>query len=366
VKRFKRAFLASGICLLAVLLPACAPVAAPTAASTAPPMAQSAAPTATAIRTPPELPESFVSTHLNPLDQPRPYIEDACRYLHDKWSPEKSAPGTVVMIVMLNSINRGSVPESPDAITLHAFDRMMEELHAQQFEAITAQQLADFLEHNALVPQRSVVLVQDGRRLAEHFNKHFRPYWEKWRWPVVNAWEMLAEAPEALWEESLALEKEGWVDHQVYGMQVTATVENYSEGYLMDQFRKPFAAFRERFGKVPLAIVWPSGFGVRSVQAARQTGYRLGFTFNARGPVMFNWVPQADQSDGLRPSYAPEISANDPLMTLPRYWPYQVRDALDSVRTTGKEAAAHAEQNRAVELEYYEIVCAAEYGPISQ
>ena len=51
-------------------------------------------------------------------------------------------------------------------------------------------------------------------------------------------------------------------------------------------------------------------------------------------------------------------------MTLPRYWPSQVRDQLDQVRLTGKEAVFYAEQNKKVELEYYDIVCAPEYGEI--
>jgi hypothetical protein len=41
-----------------------------------------------------------------------------------------------------------------------------------------------------------------------------------------------------------------------------------------------------------------------------------------------------------------------------------VLDVLDQVRLTGKDAAAYAEQNKEIELEYYEIVCAPEYGPI--
>jgi hypothetical protein len=41
-----------------------------------------------------------------------------------------------------------------------------------------------------------------------------------------------------------------------------------------------------------------------------------------------------------------------------------VVESLDRVRLTGKEAAAYAEQNKKVELEYYDIVCAPTYGPI--
>jgi hypothetical protein len=51
-------------------------------------------------------------------------------------------------------------------------------------------------------------------------------------------------------------------------------------------------------------------------------------------------------------------------MTLPRYWDTDVRSHLDTVRQIGNEAAAYAEQNKAVELEYYDIVCAAAFGPI--
>jgi hypothetical protein len=31
----------------------------------------------------------------------------------------------------------------------------------------------------------------------------------------------------------------------------------------------------------------------------------------------------------------------------------------------GEQASAYAAQNKATELEYYDIVCASEYGPIS-
>jgi hypothetical protein len=51
-------------------------------------------------------------------------------------------------------------------------------------------------------------------------------------------------------------------------------------------------------------------------------------------------------------------------MTLPRYWPYQVEQNLDAIRLLGKEAAAYAEQNKTVELEYYDIVCKPTYGEI--
>jgi hypothetical protein len=37
---------------------------------------------------------------------------------------------------------------------------------------------------------------------------------------------------------------------------------------------------------------------------------------------------------------------------------------LDTIRVMGNDAADYAKQNKAIELEYYDIVCAPTYGPI--
>ena len=131
-----------------------------------------------------------------------------------------------------------------------------------------------------------------------------------------------------------------------------------------NELRTGMPVFQAHFDKVPLAVVWPGGLSALAVQAARRVGYHVGFTPNARGPLMFNWVPLADEFDPSRPAYIPEGAIDNPLMTLPRYWPYQVLKAVDSVRVTGKQAAAYAEQNKEVELQYYDIVCAPASGPM--
>jgi hypothetical protein len=100
------------------------------------------------------------------------------------------------------------------------------------------------------------------------------------------------------------------------------------------------------------------------VELGTQLGYKLGFTVNPRGPVMYNWVPQADAVNASNPYAIPETPAGNPLMTLPRYWSTDARENVDIVRIIGEEAAIYAEQNKAVELEYYDIVCAPTYGPI--
>jgi hypothetical protein len=97
---------------------------------------------------------------------------------------------------------------------------------------------------------------------------------------------------------------------------------------------------------------------------ARQAGYKLGFTVNPRGPVMYNWVPLADQVDPQRPLLIPEGPASDPLMTLPRMWDTDARSHLDAIRFIGNTAAAYAQQNKSIETQYYNIVCAPKDGPI--
>ena len=117
--------------------------------------------------------------------------------------------------------------------------------------------------------------------------------------------------------------------------------------------------------QTPIAYNWPGGgFTARAVEIGPQLGYKLGFTVNPRGPVMYNWVPQADTYNASNPLAIPEVPAGNPLMTLPRYTDVNARGQLDTVRQIGQQARAYAEQNKAVEMEYYDIVCAPTYGPI--
>jgi hypothetical protein len=51
-------------------------------------------------------------------------------------------------------------------------------------------------------------------------------------------------------------------------------------------------------------------------------------------------------------------------MVLPRYWDTDARAHLDTVAQIGEAAAAYAQQNKATELEYYDIMCAPQYGAI--
>ena len=320
---------------------------------------------ATAVRTPPALPGTFVASQLNPLDTPHTYIEDTCQYLHDKWNPNNAAPGTVVMVIMFHGITQEKAERVHD-ISKQDFRQLMNDLKEQGFEAINATQLADFVDHNAKIPARSVVLIVDDRHRAESYNEHFRPYYEQWGWQVVNGWISAFGADDAFLAENIVLAKEGWVDYQSHGFIHNENMTDSStDEFLKQELQGSKENLQTQFNKTPVAIIWPGGnFGVRPVQAARQYGYRLGFTINPRGPVMYNWVPLAEAQDPARPIYLPEGYVKDPRMVLPRYWPNQVQASLDTVRTIGNEAAAYAEQNKATELEYYDIRCASTYGAI--
>jgi hypothetical protein len=379
--------LKTSLFLFTVILSACATVTKPTApAASATPIVlptETALPTATetpdpsptpitsptlsASRTPPALPNLFQTDELNPLDRPRTYINDMCQYLKAKWDSNNAAPGTVVMVIMFHSITDGDVTQS-DQISVTEFQFLMHDLKEQNFAAINMQQLSDFLYKNAKIPERSVLLIVDDRKTRIYFETHFKPYYDQWGWPVVNAWISLDDSiGQTFLPENVALEKEDWVDHQAHGVVHNIPMsDDSSDDYLAGELKGSIDAMQKNFNKTPIAIIWPGGgFGTRPIQFARKFGYQLGFTINPRGPLMFNWIPLADKTDDMRPSYTPEGTYNDPLMTLPRYWDTDARSHIDAVRRIGQSAAAYAEQNKATELEYYDILCAPTYGAIS-
>jgi len=276
-----------------------------------------------------------------------------------------AVPGTVAMVVMFHGIIKGQA-ETANQVSDTDFKKIMNDLHDMGFQAITTQQLADFLYKNAKIPERSVLLVVDDRHTAQNFNDHFREYWQQWGWPVINGWISAFGGDDQFLQENVALSNEGWVDYQAHGYVHNVNMnDNSTDEFLTGELEGSITNFQKYFNKTPIAIIWPGGdFGARPVQFARKYGYQLGFTINPRGPIMYNWIPQADQKDPARPSFLAEGSIGDPLMTLPRYWDTDARSHLDTVRNIGKDAAAFAEQNKATELEYYDIICTPTLGAI--
>lgn len=368
--------------LLAVILAGCipataSPVPSPTVTTTSTPEPTSTptetstdTPTSapTPIHTPPALASAYQASLLNPLDTPHTYIQDTCQYLHDKWSSTNSAPGTVVMVIMIHSITGKFIIPTDNQISEDGFYELIGGLLNNGFDAITTAQLAGFLEHNDKIPEHSVLMVADDRHHTQYFDQYFRPLWEAHHWPVVNAWISASRdsIDAALWQEQGILNAEGWVDYQAHGViHNTPMWPGVSDAYITSELKGSIDAFQLHFNKSPIAIIWPGGgFSARSVEIARQLGYQLGFTTTPRGPLMFDWIPLSDVGDPMRPSWVPEGSVNDPLLVLPRYWDTDAVKHIANVVQMGQEAAAYADQNKATELEYYDIVCSAQYGPI--
>ncbi len=314
--------------------------------------------------TPPALPPIFTTNILNPLDTPHTYIQNQCQYLKDKWTSTNAAPGTMVMVIMFHSITNDPVTTA-NQIKSKDQEQLMNDLHDMGFTAINMQQFHDFMYSNASIPQRSVLLIVDDRHFASYFTDHFQPYYQKWGWPVVNSYIAKDERPD-LWAENAALSAQGWVDYQAHGVIHNIPITDTStDDYIMSELQGAMTNIKKYFNKTPIAYIWPGGgFTPHAAQLARQVGYTLGFTVNPRGPVMFNWVPLDDQVDPARPYLLADGQVNDPLMVIPRYWDTDARAHLDEVRQMSNAAMAYAQQNKATEVEYYNIVCASKLGPL--
>ncbi len=335
--------------------------------------------TSTPVRTPPVLPGTFQTSLLKEADAPHTYIQNVCVYLKDRLNPNKAAPGTVVMPIMFHSITDGEI-NHPYQVTDEQVQKLLDDLKEQGFESITMQQLAGFLQHNEKIPPRSVILIVDDLHTEEYYREHFIPFLKEYNWTVTNAWISEPEASKRVKDGNIRLQEEGWVDHQAHGVVHNVNITEFKPGTVIstelygsltgEEFTRAelagsMKAITETFGKAPIAYIWPGGnFSQLGVQVAREVGYRLGFTVNPRGPLMFNWIPLADEKDPSRPSYLPEGYVDDPLMVLPRYWDADAALHIDAVRQIGKQAADAAQANRPVELAYYDIVCKPKLGEI--
>jgi hypothetical protein len=322
-------------------------------------------PTVTAIRTPPVLPGLFETTLLNWVDPPHTYISDTCQYLQDKWSSTNSIPGTTLISIMFHSISE-SERSGGRYLAFSDFKALMKALHEDGFQAINMTQAAAFMEHNAKIPPLSVLLIVDDRPGPDTFNLYFRPYWEKYQWPVISAWISTPLSSAEQWQTQTDFENEGWVDHQAHGVDHNQPMwPGVSDAFIQSELQGSIDAFKLHFNKTPIAIIWPGGgFSTHSIKIARDLGYKLGFTTSARGPVMFNWVPLGDAVTPMHGGWAPEGPFNDPLLLLPRYWDTDTIKHLDAVVKISKDAAAYAEKNKTTELEYFDIVCSPSLGPL--
>lgn len=316
--------------------------------------------------TPLPLPQ-FTTSLLNTGVVAETYITDNCNYLQLRWDPNKSEPGTIVVPVMFHYIWDDDKEITDNyTVTKTVFYDFMHAAHHYGFQTITSQQLAGFLNNNEKIPPLSMMLIVDDRHKQAYFAEFFRTYFEMWQYTVTNAWISFipqTDKDEELWQQQVNLSAEGWVDYQAHGVVHNVPVTEFKEGqtistdvygtlpaeeYAYKEITTPITMFQERFNKRPIAYIWPGGgFSQKGVDIARESGYELGFTVFDRGPLMFNWIPQGPE----------ESYISDPRMVLPRFWSYAVLYQLEDILKVAEEAKASAQQNRAVELDWYRIYC---------
>lgn len=172
----------------------------PTLTVTQAPPTETPSPTVDPNITPPPLPEVYRSEFLKPLDIPKQYEADTCTYIKNRWDPNKSAPGTIVMPIMFHGISDGEAAKAND-ITMTDFKALMKSLNDLGFEAIRMQQFVDFMYSNEKIPSRSVLLIVDDRHHQQYFDEKFKTYYEKWGWPVIDSWISFKDNTKSLIDE---------------------------------------------------------------------------------------------------------------------------------------------------------------------
>lgn len=265
------------------------------------------------------------------------------------------------MTIMYHSVTEDYNPLSPDGSQVHHSDLVnaFEHAHEVGFETINAEQMAAFLENNTRIPRRSLLVIVDDRKRKEYYETHFIPLLQQYGWTITNAWISAKDTPDYLWKENEDVVKAGWVDVQAHGVVHNIPIGEYStEEEIRTELYGSIDAIQQHHGKRPIAFIWPGGgFTAKAAELAVEAGYRLGFTTNPRGPVMYNWIPQAENRSDGHPLWLPEIPAGNPLMTLPRYWSIDAAYRIDDVIAIGDEAAVEAEENKEQELIYYDVMC---------
>ena len=325
-----------------------------------PTQAPTQTPTTAPTQLPPApMPAAFESEILRAGIEPVQYFQDSCSYLARRWDPEGALPGTVVAPIMFHSILEGNTtPSLSQDINFKTFKEIIALAEDLGYQTITTQELLDFLLNNAKIPERSMILILDDRRpgTAEDY---FLPILEKNDWTLTLAWIAQSDTDqregrlpgESLWDWIERLNETGYFDIQSHGLNHIYLTASTLEEAVREEIEGSIPVLKEHFGQTPLAYIWPGGnYTPLAVQVARQAGFELGFTIYARGPLLFNWVPQGEQ----------ELPYNDPLMLLPRYWDTAALLNLEQAAQIGDAAQAFAKDNYAAEAAWYAQNCGAE------
>lgn len=346
------------LCLL-ITAAGCAPPSAAPPATQAPdathtptpePVAGLApAPTVGAAAGSASLPEPFDSDLLLRGVQPQAYIEDACTYLKQRWAPENSAPGTVVTPIMYHRVGEGAGAGGGEGVPPAYFRRTMAEARRLGYQTVTAPQAAAFLQDNAKIPERSLLLIVDDRRLGT-VEGHFLPVLEEYDWTVTLGWIIAdTDTRAGLWERLERLHASGRLDVQSHGLRHLYMLPNTPVKQIREEIFGPIPILEQHVGYRPVVFVWPGGnFTKKTVEVAREAGYQLGFTVFARGPLLYNWIPLGKE----------ERAVEDPLLVLPRYWGSRgIIEQLGKAAAIGDQAKSYAAAHFDQEAAYYHANC---------
>jgi peptidoglycan/xylan/chitin deacetylase (PgdA/CDA1 family) len=309
--------------------------------------------TSTPTLTPEPLP-LFASKLIRPGITPQTYITDTCSYLKMRWSPEGSPPGTVVIPVMFHGIRESGKPVNDNVtITEEQYRNFIQYAKYLGFQTITTAQLIQFLEQNAAIPARSMVMIIDDRRPGT-VETYFMPVLKENGWTATLGW-IIGDTNETLWKRMETMVATGLLDVQSHGYLHRYITPEMSEDIVKEEVTASIPILEQHFGQRPVAFIWPGGnYTPFSVQVARQAGFKLGFTANSQGPILFNWVPlgEAEQAIG------------DPLMVLPRGWSTALGVNLDWAVKVGDQARQAAVESYPSETAYYRTYCGGELPPL--
>lgn len=287
------------------------------------------------------------------------YIADTCRYLQRRWDPSGSLPGTVVAPIMFHSILKGNnTNDDPSAINFTQFQEIIRQSEKLGFETVTSEELLAFLQDNAKIPPRSMILILDDRKpgTAEDY---FLPVNQEHNWTTTLAWIALSDtdqrpgrlAGESLWDWIERINDTGYFDVQSHGLNHIYLNEETPEETLREEIEGSVPLLKQHFGNTPIAYIWPGGnFTELGIQVAHEAGFELGFIERSYGPLQFNWVPLSER----------ERNFNDPLMLLPRYWSSAAVLNLEQAVAIGEAAQEFAKENYAAEAAWYQQNCGGE------
>ncbi len=330
----------------ALVTPSLSPV--PSATRTPPP---TEIPTPSA--TPPNL-NTFTTSRLVRGVEPVSYLADTCTYLQERWDPANSAPGTLILPVAFHGVssagNRGPGDTTTPVEDLQASVYWARKLG---FTTVTMEQAVDFLEHNAAIPRLSMLWIVDDRNVGT-VEDHMMPIMTANDWTMSMAWPIGdTDLRQGLWQRAESLAATGRVEFQAHGYEHNLTIRPSSSAeYVHNEIYGPIPILEKHFGRRPTAFVWPGGnFTAPAAELVRQAGYRLAFTFSARGPLMFNWIPLGEK----------EREVGDPLMVLPREWGFPgLINQMQKAAEIGQAAREFALDNYSTEAAYYHSACGSE------